>query len=389
MLEESLRRSLSSGEGMGLFRDRSPQTTHAGLPPGTVLVSADNHFPIVDDIFYDRFPAHLREKAPRIWWDEEAQVHQIGFNHVPLLSDNAVALIRSMEDAPGARDFDARMRDLDAEAISQEIAFPQLVSMFFGLPDLEVRAAVFRAYNEYVAEMQTRRPDRFFPVGIVDYFHPDKAAASVRALHELGLKAFLLPVQPGTRSDGRPVIWSDDEYRDMWSAAQETGAVVTFHIGEGFKSEGLNGDGPRLLFQTGSSQFRKVFGVFVFGLIFDNFPELKVVFAEGGINWVAGLLQDAEMLCNHHVDLFESRPKHRPSHYWHRNCYATFQDDPVGLRMLDVIGADRIMWAVDYPHNESVFGYTHDVIGKIVTAVGSDDDVRNILGGTAKKVFGI
>src|SRR5215471_1767623 len=40
------------------------------LPPGTKLISADNHWEVSKDIFYEHFPAHLKEKAPRVWFDK-------------------------------------------------------------------------------------------------------------------------------------------------------------------------------------------------------------------------------------------------------------------------------------------------------------------------------
>ena len=36
-------------------------------------------------------------------------------------------------------------------------------------------------------------------------------------------------------------------------------------------------------------------------------------------------------------NLFE-RIELRPSEYWHRNCYATFQNDLLGLSQLDYLG---------------------------------------------------
>jgi predicted TIM-barrel fold metal-dependent hydrolase len=54
--------------------------------------------------------------------------------------------------------------------------------------------------------------------------------------------------------------------------------------------------------------------------------------------------------------------------------------------MLQVIGADRVMWSADYPHKESSFGFSWDVIREILDYT-SEDEARMILGGTARKVF--
>ena len=62
------------------------------------------------------------------------------------------------------------------------------------------------------------------------------------------------------------------------------------------------------------------------------------MFAEGGINWVAGALQDCELTYGAHLELYDWKPRHRPSWYWHNHCYATFQTDTIGLKLIDVIG---------------------------------------------------
>ena len=77
-----------------------------------------------------------------------------------------------------------------------------------------------------------------------------------------------------------------------------------------------------------------------------------------------------------------------PSFYWHRNCYATFMDDPLALRLVDVIGADRIMWSIDYPHPESVYGYTGDITRQIYETLGHDN-AKLVLGGTAAKLYNL
>ena len=39
----------------------------------------------------------------------------------------------------------------------------------------------------------------------------------------------------------------------------------------------------------------------------------------------------------------------KPSEYWYRQCYATFQSDPVGMEMVSHLGEDNIMWGSDFP----------------------------------------
>jgi predicted TIM-barrel fold metal-dependent hydrolase len=136
------------------------------------------------------------------------------------------------------------------------------------------------------------------------------------------------------------------------------------------------------------TSLRKMFGQLMFGGIFDRHPGLRVVFNENGINWVAGLLQDAEFALGSMQPILEWKIQREPREYWRRHCWTVFMLDPLGLSMLDIVGADRVMWSSDYPHPESTFGYSASAMNAVVDAV-SEADARRILGGTAMEVFNL
>ena len=52
----------------------------------------------------------------------------------------------------------------------------------------------------------------------------------------------------------------------------------------------------------------------------------------------------------------------RPSEYWKRQCFATYQSDPIGLRLLDILGEDNVMWGSDFPHPDGVWPDSQDFI---------------------------
>jgi hypothetical protein len=47
--------------------------------------------------------------------------------------------------------------------------------------------------------------------------------------------------------------------------------------------------------------------------------------------------------------------KMKPSDYWRRQCYATYQSDRIGIKLLDEIGEDNIMWGSDFPHPDGIW----------------------------------
>ena len=57
-------------EGLGAPKDRQGHAAGGpvGLPAGTEVFSADNHISLAEDIFYERCPASLKDRAPRVWY---------------------------------------------------------------------------------------------------------------------------------------------------------------------------------------------------------------------------------------------------------------------------------------------------------------------------------
>ena len=246
---------------------------------------------------------------------------------------------------------------------------------------------MYRTYNEYLARLQRNSGGRFFGVGILsNWWEPTKARAAIQQIVDLGLKTFMLPLSPGKNVDGKPIDYAGPEMDAFWAAAEEAGLPVNFHIGEVPASGGRGAFGTFFIVQA--APFRRVLGNLIFGGILDRHPRLRIVFAEGGINWIAGALQDAELTYDVHRGMFDPQLRHRPSYYWHNNCYATFQTDTVGLRLLDSIGADRVMWAQDYPHSEGTFGFTANAVNEVLEST-SEAEARLILGDTAATLYGL
>jgi predicted TIM-barrel fold metal-dependent hydrolase len=369
----------------GLMVDRAADPVEASrLPAGLEIVSADNHIEVTEDIFYEAFPARLRDQAPRVWFEGYWRIgHPGALQTYPEGIDIDGALTRAV--LTDGFDLDVRNRHLDTEGISRELAYPQSLLAFIRHPDQEVQELIYSIYNEHMAELGRRSPGRFYGVGICsNWWDPAKAEGAIRQIADLGLKTFMVPLSPGKTADGTAIDYSAKIMDRFWAAAAEAGLPIAFHIGEVPGSGGRGGFGTFFLVQA--APFRRVLGNVIFGGILDRHPTLQIVFAEGGINWVPSALQDAELTYGAHREIFDIVPKHRPTDYWHENLYATFQTDALGLGLLDQIGADRVMWAQDYPHGEGTFGYTTGALRQVIDAT-SEANARLILGDTATRLY--
>jgi len=53
-----------------------------------------------------------------------------------------------------------------------------------------------------------------------------------------------------------------------------------------------------------------------------------------------------------------------PSEYFRENIYVTFQDDWVAFKTLDLCNPRRLMWANDFPHSDSTWPKSQELLAK-------------------------
>jgi predicted TIM-barrel fold metal-dependent hydrolase len=365
-------------EGWGAPKDRHGHSdgTVVGLPTGTEIFSADNHISVADDIFYERFPEDLKEKAPRIWYEDGA--YMVGLKGRSMLPGDFSRVLMQYDDLAGAatNDIEARIKELAEDGVDKELAFPNAVLALFHYPDKELRERVFRIYNEYMAELQERSKGHFHGVGLINWWDPKGARRTLTELKALGVKTFLMPLNPGKDDDGNIIDFSAAVQDPVWDEIEGAGLPVTHHIGETPPKTPCAVNGLVVGMMVNVDSFREQFAKYIFGGILDRHPKLRIGWFEGGIAWVPTALQDGEHLLASYRHMMGHQLEHDIRHYWDTHMFASFMVDPVGLRLIDQIGVEKVMWSSDYPHNESTFGYSEKSLAAVVDAVGPQDAVK-------------
>ena len=360
-------------EGLLRPNDRRGQSEPAiSLPAGTLVFSADNHIELGADIWFDRFPAELKDRAPRIF--RANGMLNISVAGAPMLPDAYLSVLEPYARVPGfdSEQLDKRMRDLDAEGVDKELAFPNTLLMLLNYPDLDMRERCFRIYNEYLAELQEASGGRFYGVGLVNWWDPVGACRTLAELKSLGVRTFLMPLNPGIDADGVKIDFASSKMRGVWEAIEDADIAVSHHVGETFASP-CEFNNIEVSYVHSVAPFRDTFARYICGGILDRHPRLRIGWFEGGINWLPSAMQDLEHAHASFWHMSNLELEHAPEHYWRNNMCASFVVDPLGLEMIDRIGVDQIMWSADYPHIEGSFGYTRSSLNHVIAAVGPEN----------------
>ncbi|MEL7209724.1 MAG: amidohydrolase, partial [Actinomycetota bacterium] len=132
-------------DGLGAPKDRRPAPpTDLGLPTGTEVFSADDHISLAEDIFHERFPEDMKDRAPRVMNVRGGWV--LGLGGESILPPAFLDVLEQYDPLPGSHtaDLDARLDALDSEGVDRELVFPNAILALLGWPDREVRELCFR-----------------------------------------------------------------------------------------------------------------------------------------------------------------------------------------------------------------------------------------------------
>lgn len=369
-----------------------PEVTRT-LPEGTVVVSTDSHW-LEPETFADHMPEKFRDRAPRGHFDESGYHFEIDGRS----TDSPIIPSLLIEGRAGMWDPEFRLQEINSEHIDKELLFPQRMlgvirsksrqagNLLAGKAELgpdqgdwEYVQACFDAYNELLAKFCATHPERYYGVGLLNYWDPDATLDEIQKIKALGLKGVMLPTLPPK------IYYNSRKMEGLWDGIEEGGLPLSFHVGETFDARGLGGLPTTTV--VALEPYRRLFSLLTFSGILERHPELRVVFTEGGISWVPSALFDCDKVYAGFESEMNPKLAKMPSHYWFQNCFATFMEDPPGLRLLDLMGWDKVMWCSDYPHPESTVGYSQQSIWDIFDATETVEQAQAIVGGTAMKLW--
>src|SRR5262249_27993702 len=179
----------------------------------------------------------------------------------------------------------------------------------------------------------------------------------------------------------------------FWAAAQALAMPLSLHTAT--RRQGRIRGAPGMTLRDASSRATKAFGPatslcdMIFSGVFERYPHLTVAVVEFELSWAPYLLDTMDYTYRerHEEAIYRFRDGMRPSDFFHRNVVLSFQEDAIGIRLRDVIGIDNLMWGSDYPHSESTFPRSRDILAEILADVPAHEQAK-IVGGNTARVYG-
>jgi uncharacterized protein len=351
------------------------------------LVSADGHINELPDLWTKDVPEHMADLVPRVVSSEDAGDTWILAPKLPPRKMGSSAASRDSSGAykptatykdmrPGSFDPKARIEDMELDGVGAEVLYPGQGRALDTFANEEVRAYCARRYNDWMAEFQAADPKRLVGLAILPPLDDgDTAREELIRAADLGLRGAFLSVA----IDGPPL--SEPAFEGFWATAAERGIPISFHIGNSRQhwvlSQGDLGPGEReAMMSMVPMSVGEHLAVLTFSGILDRHPELRIVLAECGVGWVPYFLQRMDSVFHKHGHAISTSRDRLPSEVFRDQAFVTFQEDEVGLRLRDILGERSMMWASDYPHSETTWPNSQDVVKREFENIAPDTRSR-------------
>ncbi len=273
---------------------------------------------------------------------------------------------------PGVLDPLERLRDQNLDGVDAEVLYPSLMFGIYRMENREIITATFRNYNDWLANYCGQAPHRLFPLACIPLYDIDLAIAELERAATMGHRGGCIPCVPPT---DKP--YSDRDYDRFWAAAQELCMPLALHIFTTASSNhGLPNWGPIMNYALAYAGVAQVMGDLICSGVCARFPDLRFVPTEWETGWVGHYLQRLDWALLREPAAAASEVQEKPSDYFGRNFLMTFEDDRIGIMTRNEIGVGNLMWGNDYPHHDSIFPKSQEVLDDIFENVPEEDRHR-------------
>jgi predicted TIM-barrel fold metal-dependent hydrolase len=365
-----------------------------------LILSSDSHVFEPPDLWQTRIDGAFRDRAPRI-------VRIDGTDQIMVETDQVLSGIGLISnagarfDAPetisarglfedvlrGGYDPEQHLKDMELDGVAGEVLYPSQGLFYFRVTDTPLMSAIFRAYNDWLADFCRTDPARLKGIAMINLDDVQDGIRELERAARLGLAGAMITEYPLEHRR-----YDQPEYEPFWAAAAALDLPLSLHTATRRQGR-IRGAGDKTL-RDASSRATKAFYPalsmcdLIFSGVFERHPRLTLAIVEFELAWVPHVLSTMDYTYHerHGEAIYRFKNGMLPSDFFRRNVVLSFQEDAIGIRLRDLIGVDNMMWGSDYPHSESTFPRSRKILAEILAGVPNDEQAK-IAGGNAARIY--
>lgn len=334
-----------------------------------LLISSDSHVIEPHDLWEKHLPAAFRERAPKY-------------------RPTKVGETNSFTIKPGGMDPSKRVAEMSQDGVSGEVLYPSLAMDQYGIEDPVLQEACFRVYNDWLIDYCSHAPGRLLGAGMISTYDIGRAVTELERCRKAGLRGALLWQVPP-----ESISFDSRHYERFWASAQDLEMPVSFHIltGTPFPIGALaKPRSSRASFRLAVNDklhhvANTLLDLTISGVL-ERYPKLKLVLVENEVSWLPFILSQWDKYAARGV--WETPMKLPPSEYFRRQVYATFFNDPPTRWLFGQWGEDNCMWSNDFPHLNSTWPHSREVIARDLGALSDQQRVK-LQSGNVRRLYNL
>lgn len=260
---------------------------------------------------------------------------------------------------------DLRLALMDRQGVDGTVMFPTTAGMLEERTksDTELTHAVTHAFNRWLLEDWTfNYQDRIFAVPAISLNDPALGVKELEWCLENGAKTVLIRPAPVPREDGTSRSAALPEFDDFWRLVETAGISVQMHNSDsGYEryvddwedAAEFNGFALSKLRGFIYEESRNIFdtlAAFIAHGVFERFPGVRIGVVENGGSWAHRLIDVFDRV-------YRKRPydfSEHPADVFRRHVWINpFHEEDMS-QLVELLGADRVMFGSDYPHPEGL-----------------------------------
>ena len=366
--------------------------------PDKLILSSDSHVFEPPDLWTQRIDKAFRSRAPRmkrvgkvdhLIIEDGQMIAGIGlisnagarYEAPETISDHA----RFEDVHQGGYEPARHLADMAIDGVSGEVLYPSQGLFYYKVADPALFSAICRAYNDWMAEFCSADRDRLKAIAMINVDDVADAVGELERTAKLGFVGAMIAEYPVEERR-----YDHPDYEPLWAAAAALNLPLSLHTA----TRRIQSNSA-LLKRTLHDASRRATKVFlpaismcdmIFAGVFERHPGLRLAIVEFELAWVPYVLTNMDYTYRerHEEALYRFKGDTLPSDFFAQNVCLSFQEDAVGVRLRDVIGVDCMMWGSDYPHSESTFPRSREVLDDILQGVPKAERAKIVCHNTAR-----
>ena len=366
--------------------------------PDPIILSSDSHVFEPPDLWTKRIDNAFKSRAPRM--ERVGDVDHLVIEDGQMIAGiGLISNAGARYDAPetisdharfedvheGGYDPAQHLRDMVIDGVYGEVLYPSQGLFYYKVADPQLFSAICRAYNDWLAEFCSVDPDRLKAIAMINVDDVADAVSELERTAKLGFVGAMITEYP---SEERRYDHSD--YEPLWAAAAGLNMPLSLHTATRRVLSNT-----ALVERTVHDASRRATKVFlpaismcdmIFSGVFERYPDLRLAIVEFELSWVPYVLTNMDYTYRerHEEAQYRFKGDTLPSDFFARNVFLSFQEDDIGIRLRDRIGVDCMMWGSDYPHSESTFPRSRQVLDEILQGVQEEERAKIVCHNTAR-----